>query len=156
MQILLDNRQRKHPISPRQLKKVAVRILNALGCPEGTELSVTIVGDRSIRRINREYLARDRATNVISFSQQEGDCGGMAIDMLGDVIISADTSAREAQAGGLQPFDRLCFLLLHGILHLCGYDHERSGEQEASRMEQKEAELFRILKKEGLLNPTGS
>jgi len=156
MLILLNNRQRKHPISPRQLKKVAVRILNALGCPEGTELSVTIVGDRSIRRINREYLAKDRATNVISFSQQEGDCGGTAPGMLGDVIISADTSAREAEQGGMQPFDRLCFLLLHGILHLCGYDHERSGEKEAFRMEKKEAELFRILKKEGLLSPNGS
>lgn len=156
MLILLNNRQRKHPIRPRQLKKVAVRILSALGCPEGTELSVTVVGDRSIRRVNREYLARDRSTNVISFSQQEGDCGGVATGILGDVIISAETSAREAEQGGMQPFDRLCFLLLHGILHLCGYDHERSGEQEAVRMEKKEGELFRILKKEGLLNPTGS
>ena len=140
---------------PRQLKKVAVRILSALGCPEGTELSVTIIGDRSIRVINRTYLAKDRPTNVISFSQQEGDCGGMATDMLGDVIISADTSAREAEQGGMQPFDRLCFLLLHGILHLSGYDHERSGEAEAARMEKKEAALFRILKKEGLLSPSG-
>ena len=127
-----------------------------MGCPEGTELSITIVGDRSIRRINREYLAKDRSTNVISFSQQEGECGGMATDMLGDVIISADMSAREAEQGDMQPFDRLSFLLLHGILHLCGYDHERSGEKEAVRMKKKEAELFRILKKEGLLNPTGS
>jgi len=132
---------------------VAARILNGLGCPEGTELSISIVGDRSIRRINREYLAKDRPTNVISFSQQEGDCGGMATGMLGDVIISADTSAREAEEGGMQPFDRLCFLLLHGILHLCGYDHERSGEAEAARMEKKEAELFKILRMEGLLNP---
>jgi len=134
---------------------VAERILNVLGCPEDTELSVTIVGDRSIRRINREYLAKDRPTNVISFSQQEGD-GGMAADMLGDVIISADTSAREAEEGAVPPFDRLCFLLLHGILHLCGYDHERSGEAEAARMEEKEAELFSILKKEGLLDPSVS
>jgi probable rRNA maturation factor len=141
---------------PRQLKKVAVRILSALGCPEGTELSVSIVGDRSIRRVNREYLDKDRPTNVISFSQQEGDFGGVASGMLGDVIISADTSAREAELGGILPFERLCFLLLHGILHLCGYDHERSGEKEALRMEQKEAELFRTLKKEGLLNPAGS
>jgi probable rRNA maturation factor len=127
-----------------------------LGCPEGSELSVTIVGDRSIRRINREYLGKDRPTNVISFSQQEGDSGGMADYVLGDVIISADTSAREAEQGGLPPFDRLCFLLLHGTLHLCGYDHERSGAAEADRMEKKEKELFRILKKEGLLNPPGS
>jgi len=109
-----------------------------------------------MRVINRTYLARDRPTNVISFSQQEGDCGGIAPDMLGDVIISADTSARAAEQGGLQPFERLCFLLLHGILHLCGYDHERSGEKEADRMEKKEAELFRTLKKEGFLSPTGS
>lgn len=109
-----------------------------------------------MRVINRTYLARDRPTNVISFSQKEGDCSGMATDMLGDVIISADTSAREADQGGMQPFDRLCFLLLHGILHLCGYDHERSGEKEAARMEKKEEELFRSLKKEGLLSPGGS
>ena len=127
-----------------------------MGCTEATELSITIVGDRSIRHINREYLAKDHPTNVISFSQQEGDCGGMATDMLGDVIISADTSAREAEQGGMQSFDRLCFLLLHGILHLCGYDHERSGNDEATRMEKKEEELFRILKKEGLLSPNGS
>lgn len=140
----------------RRLKKVAVRILNDLGCPDGTELSVTIVGDRSIRRINREYLDRDRPTNVISFSQLEGDGGGLAPDMLGDVVISADTAVREAGEGGMPPFERLSFLLLHGILHLCGYDHERSGEAEAARMEEKEAELFRTLKKEGLLNPTVS
>jgi probable rRNA maturation factor len=156
MLILLNNRQRKHPITARQLKKVAARILSALGCTEATELSITIVGDLSIRRINRIYLAKDRPTNVISFSQQEGDCGSMTPSMLGDVIISADTSAREAEQGGIQPFDRLCFLLLHGILHLCGYDHERSGIAEATRMEKKEEELFRILKKEGLLSPNGS
>ncbi|MBL0225959.1 MAG: rRNA maturation RNase YbeY [Geobacteraceae bacterium] len=155
MLILLNNRQRKHPVMSRRLKKVAERILSALGCPDETELSITIVGDRSIRRVNREYLAKDRPTNVISFSQQEGDCG-LAPDMLGDVIISAETSAREAELGGMQPFERLCFLLMHGILHLCGYDHERSGETEAARMEKKEAEIFRILKKEGLLSPAGS
>jgi len=127
-----------------------------LGCPDGTELSISIVGDRSIRRINREYLAKDRPTNVISFSQREGECGGMAPNMLGDVIISADTSAREAEQGVMLPFDRLCFLLLHGILHPCSYDHERSGEAEAVRTEKKEEELFRILKKEGLLSPKGS
>ena len=134
---------------------MALRILSALGCPEGTELSVSIVGDRSIRIINREYLAKDHPTNVISFSLQEGECGGINPDALGDVIISADTAAREAKDGGLAFFERLSFLLLHGILHLCGYDHERSGDVEAQKMQQKEQQLFKILKKEGLLNPTG-
>jgi probable rRNA maturation factor len=127
-----------------------------LGCPDETELSVSIVGDRTIRRINRNYLAKDRPTNVISFSMQEWEWGGITPHALGDVVISADTAAREAEAGNMETFERLCFLLLHGILHLCGYDHERSGLAEARKMEQKEQELFRILKKEGLLSPTGS
>lgn len=139
-----------------RLRNVAVRILNALECPEGTELSVSIVGDFSIRRINREYLGKDRPTNVISFSLQEGEFTEVAPNALGDVIVSADTAKREAEEGGMALFDRVCFLLLHGILHLCGYDHERSGEAEARRMEQKESELFNILKKEGLLNLTAS
>ena len=127
-----------------------------MGCPDESELSISIVGDRSIRIVNREYLAKDRPTNVISFSLQEGEYGGITPHLLGDVIISADTSAREAEQGDMQPFERLCFLLMHGILHLCGYDHERSGADEAARMVKKEKELFRSLKKEGLLNPTGS
>ena len=155
MTLLLNNRQRRHCFKTRQLKKVAVRILSALGCPEETELSVSIVGDRSIRIINREYLAKDSHTNVISFSLQEGDFGGVNPHVLGDVIISADTAAREAEECGLEFFERLSFLLMHGILHLCGYDHERSGEAEAVKMEQKEQQLFRIMKKEGLLSPTG-
>jgi probable rRNA maturation factor len=126
-----------------------------LGCPEETELSVSIVGDRAIRRINREYLAKDHPTNVISFSLQEGEFAGITPHALGDVVISVDTAAREAAEAGLETFERLCFLLLHGILHLCGYDHERSGVAEAVKMEQKERELFRILKKEGQTSPTG-
>ena len=132
---------------------MAARILDALGCPEGTELSVSIVGDRTMRIVNREYLAKDRPTNVISFSLQEGVCVGGNPCALGDVIISADTAAREAEEGGMVFFERLSFLLMHGILHLCGYDHERSGEVEAQKMERKEQQLFKILKKEGLLSP---
>jgi len=128
-----------------------VAILSALGCPDDTELSVSIVGDRSIRIINRDYLGRDKPTNVISFPLQEGDCSGINPNALGDVVISADTAAHEAEEGGIDFFERLSFLLLHGILHLCGYDHERSGEAAAKKMERKERQLFKILKQEGLL-----
>ena len=82
---------------------------------------------------------------------QEGEFGAMNPDLLGDVVISADTAAREAETGGVTFHERLVFLLLHGILHLTGYDHERSGEEEAARMEAKEAEIFTILAREGLL-----
>lgn len=129
---------------------MAEKILNALGCPEDTELSVTITGDRTIRRLNRDYLGKDRPTNVISFSLQEGEFGGISAHLLGDVVISADTAAREAEQGGVSGYERLLFLLLHGILHLTGYDHERSGEAEAKRMARKEQQLWNMLQQEGL------
>ncbi len=121
-----------------------------MGFPE-SELSVTIVGDRSIRGINRDYLARDKSTNVISFAMHEGPFPELNPQILGDVVISAATCAREAEAGGMTFDSRLCFLLLHGVLHLTGYDHERSGEAEARRMEAKERELFRMLQEDGLV-----
>ena len=132
------------------MRRVAQRILDALGCPEA-ELSVTIVGDRSMRVLNREYLGKDRPTNVISFAMQEGEFGQVNPGLLGDVVISADTAAREAKEADEPFLDRLYFLLLHGILHITGYDHERSGEAEAFRMEAKEREIFATLQEEGLV-----
>ena len=129
---------------------MAQRILDALGCPEA-ELSVTIVGDRTIRTLNRDYLGRDKATNVISFAMQEGEFGAINPGVLGDVVISADTAAREAEEAGESFLSRLYFLLLHGILHITGYDHERSGEAEAARMEAKEREIFALLQEEGVV-----
>jgi probable rRNA maturation factor len=131
------------------LRKAAERILSALGYP-ASELSVAIVGDRTIRRLNREYLGRDKTTNVISFAMGEGDFGGVNPQLLGDVVISAETCAREAEEGGISFSCRLHFLLLHGILHLAGYDHERSGEASARRMDEQELKLFALLEKEGL------
>ena len=129
---------------------MAETILSALGYPD-SELSLVITGDLGIRRVNHDYLGKDRPTNVISFAMSEGEYGGINPEVLGDVIISADTAAREAQEGGIPFWSRLCFLLLHGILHITGYDHERSGEEEARRMEAKEQELFALLEGEGLV-----
>ena len=129
---------------------MAQKILDVLGCPEA-ELSVTIVGDRSIRVLNRDYLGRDKATNVISFAMQEGEFGALNPQLLGDVVISADTAAREADEAGEPFLNRLAFLLMHGILHITGYDHERSGEAEAARMEEREREIFALLQEEGLV-----
>ncbi len=129
---------------------MAETILNALGL-SANELAITIVGDRSIRTLNRNYLGKDKATNVISFAMNEGECSGLNPDVLGDVVISAATAAREAVEGEISYFHRLSFLLLHGILHLAGYDHERSGPEEASRMEDKERELFALLITQGCL-----
>ncbi len=124
-----------------------------MACPESTELSLAIVGDRAIRRLNREYLGKDHPTNVISFSLQEGAFGHLS-PALGDVVISADTAAREAAAAGISTWERVLFLLLHGILHLTGYDHERSGDAEARRMMKREKELYTLLQRQQLTDPT--
>ena len=147
MNIQIENRQRKQRISIRQLRQVARKILSVSGCPDA-ELSILIVGDRRIRQINRDYLQRDKATNVISFAQQEGEEVGGATLLLGDVVISAETAARDAAEAGLPLASELYFLLLHGILHLLGYDHERSGAAEAARMEAREEEVFALLRSE--------
>jgi probable rRNA maturation factor len=149
LNIAITNRQRRLPIKTKNLRKAAETILSDLGYPD-SELSVAIVGDRSIRKLNREYLGRDKPTNVISFAMQEGEFPGVNPGLLGDVVISADTCAMEAEVGGVSFDARLIFLLLHGILHLTGYDHERSGEAEARRMEAKEQEIFALLEREGL------
>ena len=106
---------------------MAQRILSASGCPEA-ELSVVIVDDDEIRILNREYLNRDRPTNVISFPLQEGEGTGIQPQLLGDVVISADTAARDALEAGIPFESELYFLLLHGILHLLGYEHSFTHE----------------------------
>ena len=115
---------------------------------------MVIVDDEEIRTLNREYLDRDRPTNVISFPLQEGEGTGIQPQLLGDVVISADTTARDAIEAGVPFESELFFLLLHGILHLLGYDHERGTEAEAARMEERmeerEREIFGLLEQEFL------
>ena len=117
--------------------------------PDG-ELSLLIVDNHEIQQINRDYLERDRPTNVISFAMQEGEGGGVQPQLLGDVVISAERAAEDARDAGI-PFEHeLVFLLLHGILHLLGYDHERGTEEQAAEMEAKEREVFALLRQQVL------
>jgi probable rRNA maturation factor len=121
-----------------------------LACPKGTELSIPLVDDEGIRVVNRDYLHKDRPTNVISFAMQEGEGGQIQPDLLGDVVISTETAARDAAEAGLTFESELYFLLLHGMLHLVGYDHERGTAEEALRMESKEEEIFALIRAEFL------
>jgi probable rRNA maturation factor len=114
-----------------------------LDCPDA-ELSVLLVDDPQIAVLNKEYLNRPRATNVIAFPMQEGPFAELTPDLLGDVVISVETSDREAEEGGIDPEARFLELLIHGILHLLGYDHEND-EAEAARMEEKTRELMTIV-----------
>jgi len=149
MKIAIENRQRRQKIAKIPLRRVARKILSASECPDG-QLSILIVDDAMIQAINRDYLGKDRPTNVISFAMQEGEGGGVQPNLLGDVVISAETAARDACDAQIPFESELYFLLLHGILHLLGYDHERGTEAEARRMEAKEREIFSLIREEFL------
>jgi probable rRNA maturation factor len=114
-----------------------------LGYPDH-ELSILIVDDKEIAKINEHYLHHQGPTNVISFSMQEGDFADINPLLLGDVVISADTAQREAREARIPFAARFTQLLVHGILHLVGYDHEASA-QEAESMEAKSEALLAML-----------
>ena len=115
-----------------------------MDCPEA-ELSILIVDDQQIAQLNHQYLNREGPTNVIAFPMRRGPFSDIAPNLLGDVVISADTAKREAKSAGISTQDRFDQLLIHGTLHLLGYDHEHSAA-EALKMEEKAHELLQLLK----------
>jgi probable rRNA maturation factor len=155
----------------RVLRRDGVRILDALGLG-ASELSIVIVGDAAMRRMNREFRAIDEPTDVLSFPQFEpsdtvmrmarrrienhiaiaqangarAQTGNEALTRrppplpIGDVVISVDTAGRQARDLGQRLELRARDLLIHGVLHLIGYDHERSAAA-ARRMFAREREL---------------
>jgi probable rRNA maturation factor len=125
------------------LKEKAQVILDALGSPDG-ELSILLLDDSQITILNRDYLHREGPTNVIAFPMREGAFAEVNPNLLGDVVISLETAEKEGLAAGLSMGDRLAELMVHGILHLFGYDHEVS-EVEADRMEAKSRELLLLI-----------
>ena len=143
MEVQIGNRQDKHRISKKKIHETASVILNALDCPEA-ELSILIVDDQQIAQLNHQYLNREGPTNVIAFPMRQGPFSDIAPNVLGDVVISADTAKREAKSAGISTQDRFDQLLIHGTLHLLGYDHEHSAA-EALKMEEKAYELLQLL-----------
>ena len=119
---------------------MAERILSDLGCRE-SELSILLVDDDEIQRLNREYLCRDRPTNVLAFAMREGENQHLNPALLGDVVVSTETAQREALQRDVTLEEELALLLVHGILHLLGYDHENE-PAEAAQMEAKEEEVL--------------
>jgi len=135
MGILISNRQNRKKIPRKILEQTAQAILNDLGYPDH-ELSLLIVDDPQIEIINRQYLQHEGPTNVISFAMQEGEFSQVSPFLLGDVLISADTAEKEADLAGISFRQRLIELLIHGMLHLVGFDHEQDNAK-ARLMETK-------------------
>jgi probable rRNA maturation factor len=103
-----------------------------------------LVDDARIAQLNESYLGHQGPTNVISFPMREGAYGDLNPDILGDVVISMDTCSRESRDGQMPLEKRFYQLLIHGILHLFGYDHTRSADDD-DIMEAKSRELLALI-----------
>ncbi|MDQ3265477.1 MAG: rRNA maturation RNase YbeY [Myxococcota bacterium] len=110
-----------------QVETLALGFLDALGL-EDCEVSISLVGDRAIRRINRTWRQKDQPTDVLSFPGGEAPPGAPGPRQLGDVIISVDTAERVAGEGGRTVEAEVARYLAHGLLHLLGHDHHQPGE----------------------------
>ena len=128
------------PVCMGLIKKRAQALLVLCGVPEA-ELSIALIDDPRMRDLNRRYRDKDRPTNVLAFAMQEDFGHPTPPHILGDIVISLDTARQEAQKEGVSFHHRLTTLLIHGLLHLLGFDHERS-DDEALRMDEEEKKLF--------------
>lgn len=144
MKIQIENQQKRIKIGKRKIRVKVTKLLKMMDCVN-KEISITFVDDDTIQCINKQYLSKDRPTNVISFSLQEGEFGDINPEILGDVVISVDTAQHDAEKGNLSFDEEILFLIIHGLLHLLGYNHENTSRAKALRMKQKEKQLFQLL-----------
>ena len=123
MVVQIGNTQGNHRISKRKIQQSARAILDALGYPDA-ELSILIVDDQQIAKLNHQYLNREGPTNVIAFSMRQGQFAEITPQLLGDVVISWDRAVSQGREYGHGTQRELERLLVHGLLHLFGYDHD--------------------------------
>ncbi|HKZ21007.1 MAG TPA: rRNA maturation RNase YbeY [Acidimicrobiia bacterium] len=153
MRIEVEDHHGPSDIDPDSLRRWAEQALFAEGYPTNSELSITIVGDQEMARLNADALGNKAPTDVLSFPLEEMQPGlppPFLIDgpprLLGDIVIAPDYIRRQAQDLDVSFQDEVALMITHGVLHLIGYDHQTDSEAEA--MEHRERI---ILKAQGLV-----
>ena len=153
LKIYFSNEQDKIKIPfriRRLIRKAVKEALTQESFAYPAEISVSFVDNEAIHKLNLEYREKDRPTDVLSFPMWEKEelSDGSALDghavTLGDIIISAEKAQAQAQEYGHSIEREICFLSVHSVLHLLGYDHETSEEDEAYMKAKQEAVLVRI------------
>lgn len=143
MCISIQCRLKSVSVREAALRRVTGKLLWLLDEAEAeVEVCIALVGDTRMRRLNRTYRNKDRTTDVLAFAYREVKPD--VAPLLGDVVISIPAARRQAKACSHSLDEEVLRLLIHGVLHLAGYDHERS-RQQARRMQRKETELFETL-----------
>jgi probable rRNA maturation factor len=142
MAILIKNSQRLMKIDRKRIVSVTGELLAYLKLQD-RDLSILFVDDRKIAVMNREFFGKDRPTNVISFSYLDGMPG----EALGDIIVSVERAAEEARNAGIPFYERLFGLIVHGMVHILGYDHVEGGP-EARKMRYHEKKLLGFIRED--------
>ncbi len=142
MSVEIDNRVNDRRVSVRDLKRTASIVCEAIGFARA-ELSIVLTDDVAIHALNKQWRGKDKPTDVLSFPQN----GFEQTRVLGDVVISTETAARQAPRYGNDFRAELDRLIVHGVLHLIGHDHVHGGVQ-ARNMKREEERVLRALAKE--------
>ncbi len=120
MEISILNQQKALKIRSKLIEKLAELVLE--GEKNNTELSIRFIGDEAIAKLNEKYLHHSGPTDVISFPMREGSFSKLHREILGDVVISAERAIAQAEQFGKCVSEELCLYVVHGVLHLLGYD----------------------------------
>jgi probable rRNA maturation factor len=147
MSVEVTRRDAGKKVPARPFKKIAQAVLDSMGRTEA-ELSLALVGNAEMRRLNATYRKKDYPTDVLSFPIEGAPSA--AGRLLGDVVISVDKAREQATQRGHTEHEEIVTLLIHGIVHLLGYDHERSAK-DARAMKRQENKIRRALCEQGLL-----
>ena len=133
--IELINRQRRHKVHANRWREVAEQVSQAIGADD-RDATVVFVSDAAIRKLNQQFRGKDYATDVLSFPSQPESFETEAEENLGEIVISLDRAKAQAKENGLTLVNEVEQLILHGLLHLCGHDHE-TDDGEMNRLELK-------------------
>jgi probable rRNA maturation factor len=133
MVIEVVNRQRKVPLDSEVWRAFAEMVLKVAPA-DGAGVTVAFVSDRVMRELNKRWRGKRGTTDVLSFPAGQDEFEKVEGVTLGDVVISVEQAARQAAEHGLSFENEVEQLVLHGVLHLCGYDHERD-DGEMNRLE---------------------
>jgi probable rRNA maturation factor len=142
MRIYLRNSQKSIKLNLPKIRRDLGRALLRLGC-ESAELSVLFVDDRSMSALNARYRGAEGPTDVLSFPMYE-ECHSSTASLLGDIVICVPRALAQSAEYGVPFYSELLRLLVHGLLHLIGYDHEK-GAYQKRKMKNKERELLNAL-----------
>ena len=142
MEVLITDEQKAVEINIDFIRDIATEIMTFIKSPDNAQLSMVFCDDESIKELNNEYRGKNQPTDVLSFPI-ELENFVPEIRMLGDIVISTDTAIKQAKEYNHPVETEIVILLIHGLLHLHGYDHIE--EEDNEKMRTKEKEIFKYL-----------